>query len=189
MSFKWLFETFLSAISRKQLRTIFTDQFAAMANAIEDVFPESNYRLCVWQIYQNAAKRLHHVFNPSSLFQNDLSNCVYDFEDEDEWIVAWNNMLETYDLTNNPWLHEMLDVKEKWIMVYGRHMFTVDMKNTQCNESINNVLKRYLKRKHGLLQFFEHYSKLLFDKRSQELQVEFKMRQTTLVLLVDFEML
>ena len=29
-------------------------------------------------------------------------------------------MLETYDLTDNPWLHEMFDVKEKWCMVYGR---------------------------------------------------------------------
>ena len=75
--------------------------------------------VCVWHIYQNATKRLHHVFSPSSQFRNDLSNCVYDFEDEDERIVALNNMLETYDLTNNPWLHEMSDVKEKWTMVYG----------------------------------------------------------------------
>ena len=50
MSFKWLFETFLSAMSGKQPKTIFTDQSAAMANAIEDVFPESNHRLCVWHI-------------------------------------------------------------------------------------------------------------------------------------------
>ena len=51
MSFKWLFETFLSAMLGKQPRTIFTNQFATMANAIEDVFPESNHHLYVWQIY------------------------------------------------------------------------------------------------------------------------------------------
>ncbi|XP_065636333.1 protein FAR1-RELATED SEQUENCE 5-like [Quercus suber] len=153
-SFKWLFETFLSAMSGKQPKTIFTDQSAVMANAIEDVFPESNHRL-----YEN------------------------------EWIVAWNNMLETYNLTDNPWLREMFDVKEKWCMVYGRHMFTADMKSTQCSESMNSVLKKYLKPKHGLLQFFGHYSRVLSDKRSQELQAEFKMRQTTPVLLFDFEML
>ena len=51
MSFKWLFETFLSAMVGKQPRTIFTNQFATMANAIEDVFPESNHHLYVWQIY------------------------------------------------------------------------------------------------------------------------------------------
>ena len=68
-------------------------------------------------------------------------------------------------------------------------MFTVNMKRTQCNESMNSVLKKYLKRKDGLLQFFEHYSKVLSDKQSQELQAEFKMRQTTPILLVDFNML
>ena len=47
-------------------------------------------------------------------------------------------------------LREMSKVKEKWTMVYGQHMFTIDMKITQRNESMNSVLKKYLKRKHGL---------------------------------------
>ncbi|KAK9983232.1 hypothetical protein SO802_032757 [Lithocarpus litseifolius] len=115
--------------------------------------------------------------------------CQLQKDDENEWMVAWNNMLETYDLTDNPWLREMFDVKEKWCMVYGRHMFTADMKSTQRSESMNSVLKKYLKPKHGLLQFFEHYSRVLSDKRHQELQSEFKMRQTLPVLLFDFEML
>ena len=56
---------------------------------------------------------------------------MYYFEDENEWIVSWNNMLETYDLIDNPWLREMFHVKEKCSMVYGRQMFTIDMKSTQ----------------------------------------------------------
>ena len=68
MSFKWLFETFLSAMLGKQPRTIFTDQSVAMANAIEDVFPKSNHHICVWHIYQKATKCLHHLFNSSSQF-------------------------------------------------------------------------------------------------------------------------
>ena len=74
-------------------------------------------------------------------------------------------------------------------MVYGRHMFIVDMKSTQRSESVNCVLKKYLKPKYNLLQFFGHYSRLLVDKRGKELQAEFKMRQTTPVLLVDTVML
>ena len=74
-------------------------------------------------------------------------------------------------------------------MVYGRHMFIVDMKSTQRSESVNCVLKKYLKPKYNLLQFFGHYSRLLVDKQGKELQAEFKMRQTTPVLLVDTVML
>ncbi|XP_033136342.1 protein FAR1-RELATED SEQUENCE 5-like [Brassica rapa] len=62
-SFKWLFETFLGAMSGKQPRTILTDQSAAMANAIVKVFPETKHRLCVWHIYVNAAKNLSRVFH------------------------------------------------------------------------------------------------------------------------------
>ena len=54
-------------------------------------------------------------------------------------------------------------------MVYGRYMFTADMKSTQRSESINNVLKKYLKPKHDFMRFSGHYSRVLVDKRHQEL--------------------
>ena len=57
------FETFLGAMSGKQPKTILTDQCAAMANAIVKVFPDTKHRLYVWHIYQNAAKKLSHVFH------------------------------------------------------------------------------------------------------------------------------
>jgi zinc finger SWIM domain-containing protein 3 len=176
-------------MSGKQPTTILTDQSATMAKAINEVFPKSNHRLCVWHIYQNAAKHLSHVFHSSKQFADDFGNCVYDYEDEDEWLLSWDNMLKKYNLTNNKWLEGIFDIKEKWAMVYGRHMFTADMKTTQRSESMNNVLKKYLKSKYNLLRFLEHYSRLLADKRHQELQAEFKMSQTTPILRVDVEML
>ena len=188
-SFKWLFKTFLSAMSGKQPKTILVDQSVAMAKAIAEVFVESNHRLCVWHIYQNATKNLSHVFHSSKHFAANLSTCMFDYEDEDEWLVAWNNMLEKYNLTNNKWLCGIFDLNKKWAMVYGRHMFTADMKSTQRSESINNVLKRYLKSKYNFLPFLEHYFRVLADRRCQELQAEFKIRQTTPVLQLNVEML
>ena len=135
-----------------------------MAKAISEVFPNSHPRLCVWHIYQNDVKHLSHVFHSSKQFANDFSNCVYDYEDEEEWLCAWDGMLKKYSLTNNKWLDGIFDVKEKWAMVYGRHMFTADMKGTQHSESMNNVLKGYLKPQHNLLLFLEHYSRVLNDR-------------------------
>ena len=63
-------------------------------------------------------------------------------------------MLKKDNLTNNKWLCGIFDLKEKWVMVYDRHMFTADMKNTQCSELMNNVLKKYLKSKYNILPFF-----------------------------------
>ncbi|XP_065628392.1 protein FAR1-RELATED SEQUENCE 5-like [Quercus suber] len=143
-SFKWLFETFLTAMLGKQPKTILTDQSATMAKAITEVFPKSNHRLCVWHIYQNAAKNLHHVFHSSKQFAKDFTDCLDEYEDEDEWLVSWDYMLKEYGLTDNKWLRSIFDVKEKWAIVYGRHMFTANMKSTQHSESRNNVLKKYL---------------------------------------------
>ena len=96
-----------------------------MAKAIAEVFVESNHRLCVWHIYQNVIKKLCHVFHSSKHFVNDLSNCMDDYEDEDECPVVWNNMLKKDNLTNNKWLCGIFDLKEKWAMVYDKKVNTV----------------------------------------------------------------
>ena len=46
ISFDWLFRTFLESMGNKQPKIIFTDQDAAMSNAIKSVFTESSHRLC-----------------------------------------------------------------------------------------------------------------------------------------------
>ncbi|XP_010495230.1 PREDICTED: protein FAR1-RELATED SEQUENCE 5-like [Camelina sativa] len=188
-SYKWLFETFLGAMSGKQPKTILTDQSAAMANAIEKVFSETKHRLCVWHIYQNAAKKLSHVFHGPGQFATDFGNCVYDHEEEEDWLLAWSNMLEKHNLTENKWLKNVFDVREKWAMVYGRHTFTADMVSTQRSESMNNILKRYLKSSYDLLSFFEHYERVLGDRRYKELTADFKMMHTLSVLSASVEML
>ncbi|KAF7147291.1 hypothetical protein RHSIM_Rhsim03G0097400 [Rhododendron simsii] len=52
----WLFTTFLEAMGGKKPVSIFTDQSRAIANAIHAMFPDSHHGLCIWHIYQNAAK-------------------------------------------------------------------------------------------------------------------------------------
>jgi zinc finger SWIM domain-containing protein 3 len=42
-SFKWLFETFLAVMFGKQPKTILTDQSAALAKAISEVFLETHH--------------------------------------------------------------------------------------------------------------------------------------------------
>ncbi|KAM5576773.1 protein FAR1-RELATED SEQUENCE 5-like [Rosa sericea] len=188
-SFKWLFETFLGAMSGKQPKTILTDQSAAMASAIAEVFPVTYHRLCVWHIYQNAAKRLSRVFHGSELFAHDFGKCVYDYEDEDDWLLAWSNMLEKHNLKEDKWLKNLFDMRKKWALVYGRHTFTADMMSTQRSESMNNILKKYLKPSYDLLCFLEHYERVLADRRYEELIADFKMMQTSPVLSANVEML
>ncbi|KAK1566860.1 hypothetical protein Q3G72_004968 [Acer saccharum] len=63
------------------------------------------------------------------------------------------------------------------------------MISIQRSESMNNVLKKYLMPSHNLLRFFEHYERVLKDRRYEELIADFKMMQTSLMLVTNAEML
>ncbi|XP_021757130.1 protein FAR1-RELATED SEQUENCE 5-like [Chenopodium quinoa] len=153
-TFNWLFDTFVKAMHGKKPKTILTDQDQAMANALSTKWPDTYHRLCVWHMYQNAAKHLHHVFEKFKDFAKDFSSCVYDYDDEANFIDAWDNMLVKYDLVGNSWLERVYNLREKWALVYGRQTFCGDMSTTQRSESMNAQLRRYSSNKNHLCQFF-----------------------------------
>jgi zinc finger SWIM domain-containing protein 3 len=103
-SFIWLFRTFVKVMSGKKLQTILTDEDAAMAKAIKQVLPATHHRLCVWHINQNACKHLAGVVKDYKKFNNEFQKCIYDQEEEEDFINAWNKLCETYKLKGNKWL-------------------------------------------------------------------------------------
>ncbi|XP_073355380.1 protein FAR1-RELATED SEQUENCE 5-like [Aegilops tauschii subsp. strangulata] len=178
-TFEWLFETFKRAMSGKQPKTILTDQCPAIISAIDKVFTNSIHRLCVWHMYQNAAKHLSHVFQGSKTFKKDFGKCVYDFEEVDDFLAGWNDMLVKYNLEDNDWLHRLFQNKEKWALVYGRQTFCADMKSMQRSESMNALLNRYLHVRLDLLDFFKHYERVVDDRRYAEVESDFYASQTS----------
>jgi zinc finger SWIM domain-containing protein 3 len=103
-SFIWLFRTFVKVMSGKKLQTILTDEDAAMAKAIKQVLPATHHRLCVWHINQNACKHLAGVVKDYKKFNNEFQKCIYDQEEEEDFINAWNKLCETFKLKGNKWL-------------------------------------------------------------------------------------
>ena len=134
MTFEWLFDTSTKAMSGKKPMTILTDQDAAMAKALASKWPDTHHRLCIWHIYQNAAIHLSSVFTEFKSFAHDFSTCIYDFEEEEDFVAEWNRMLEKYDLQNNDWLKRLFGIKEKWALIYGHQFFCADMTTTQRSE-------------------------------------------------------
>ncbi|XP_062088964.1 protein FAR1-RELATED SEQUENCE 12-like [Humulus lupulus] len=82
-----------TAMSRKKPKTILTDQDAAMAKALRSQWPETYHRLCIWHMYQNAAKHLSSVFERFHEFATGFENYIYEYDEECEFIEAWGNML------------------------------------------------------------------------------------------------
>ncbi|XP_062103042.1 protein FAR1-RELATED SEQUENCE 9-like [Humulus lupulus] len=83
----------------------------------------------------------------------------------------------------------MFNLKEKWALVYGRETFCADMTTTQRSESMNNVIKNYVSYKHEIPRFFQHFQRLVEDRRYDELKADFKATQTSLSLSLPIEFL
>lgn len=173
-SFKWLFKTFKTAMCGKQPNVVFTDRCEAMSNAVAAVWPGTTHRVCVWHMYNDALKHLNFVFQGSTTFTKDFSRCMYDIEDEEDFMLEWTSLVEKYDLGSNSWLTKLYEDREKWSLAYGRHTFYADIKSSLLRESISGKLKDHLRLECKLLDFFKHYESELNERRHVELQADFR---------------
>ncbi|KAK0596973.1 hypothetical protein LWI29_020610 [Acer saccharum] len=176
-SFIWLFETFLEAMSKKAPKTIFTNQDAAMAKAISFVMPDTYHRLCTWHIMQNALKKVNQLFRGPGGVNKVLSKFIYYYDEEGEFLAAWEKMLTEYNLHENDWFKRTFEVRKKWAYTYVRWTWSARLKSTQVSESINSDLKDYLQSNHDLVQFFKHFERVLNDKHYKELKAEYALCQ------------
>jgi zinc finger SWIM domain-containing protein 3 len=176
-SFVWLFETFQEAMSRKKPITIFIDQDATMSAPIKEVMPETYHALCSWHMWQNANRHLGYLLKGGSRFNKDFLACVYEYNDENDFLSAWNIMLEKYDARENKWLLDIFKLKEKWAQAYVKRTFMAGMRTTQLSERFNCDLKDCLRTNLNILEFFTHFERVVNKKHDKELEAEYNSRQ------------
>jgi len=137
------------------LKTIYTDQDAAMGKAIKNVFTESYHGLCTFHIMQNTVKHLSAAKgedededegeeeDEESHILSDFSACMYGYEDKEAFEEAFDIMRTK--VHKQTWLDSIYKVKEKWAECYMRDVFSLEVRSTQLSESFNNALKNHLK--------------------------------------------
>ncbi|XP_028092702.1 protein FAR1-RELATED SEQUENCE 5-like [Camellia sinensis] len=185
-SFIWFFRKFLETMSSKAPKTIFMDQDATMAKAIPIVMPNTKQRLCTWHLMQNALRHANSIFKDKEVkdkgMKSILSKFMYDIEDEDEdeFTLKWEEMLDKYEVRDNHWLKLTFGVREKWGWLYVRNAWDASMSSTQLGESFNALLKDFIQSNHNVMQFFMHFDQVLCEKRYKELQVEYALCQKLL---------
>jgi zinc finger SWIM domain-containing protein 3 len=177
-AFRWLLDTFKMAMNGNP-KTLLTDRSEAISEAIAATLPSTAHRYCVWQIYQSALQQLSQAFHGSKTLECNFKRCLFDCEDEDEFLTAWKEMLEKYDLEDNQWLADLFSIKEKWALPYGRDAFYADMKSVQQKESLTSELKKHLCLEYDLLNFFEQFERLLYERRSAEMEADVNANQST----------
>ncbi|XP_030924831.1 protein FAR1-RELATED SEQUENCE 5-like [Quercus lobata] len=121
----------------------------------------------------NAEKHLGHLLKNEPQFNVDFLACIYEYDGEDEFLTAWNEMLDKYDVRENKWLIDLFKLKEKWAQAYVKRTFIAGMKTTQLSESFNVDLKDCLRTDINIVEFFTHFETVVNQKRDKELEAEY----------------
>ncbi|PKA50151.1 Protein FAR1-like sequence 5 [Apostasia shenzhenica] len=178
-SLKWLFDTFNTAMSGKQPMTVLTGECSAIGDAIAAVWPGTVHRYCVWHIYLSALKILSEVVQSTEAFSQDFSQCIFQFEEEEDFLTAWACMLEKYGLKDNDWMAKLYEERKKWALPYVQELFYGDIQNTLQRESLNIVLKGYLRPELDLLQLLKKYEEFLKEQRYMEQEADYIANQVS----------
>ncbi|XP_028098009.1 protein FAR1-RELATED SEQUENCE 12-like [Camellia sinensis] len=147
-----------------------------MAKGIPIVMPTTNHQLCTWHLMQNAEKHVSSLFEDVGV-KGVFSKFMHEIDDEEEFRIQLEQMLDRYDARNNLWLEQTFGVKEKWEWPYVINSWAAGMSTTQLSESFNAFLKDYLNCDHSLIEFFMHFERVLYDKRYKELEAEYNLSQ------------
>lgn len=112
-----------------------------------------------------------------SFFFRDFKACMYEYDDESEFEKAWESMIQKYNFADLSWLDGIYKLKMKWAKCHRKMIITLGVRSTQLIESLNGDLKCYLKSNLDIVQVFQHFERVVEEKRNKELEVEYNARQ------------
>ncbi|KAH9703433.1 protein FAR1-RELATED SEQUENCE [Citrus sinensis] len=124
------------------------NQDRAMQKAIENVFPTTRHRWCLWHIMKKVPEKLG-AFKEREGIISSLLSVVYDSLNSDAFEEAWHCMITEYDLWDNDWLNGLYEERHRWVPCYLKGYFWAGMSTTQRNEmlirnSIELLPERYI---------------------------------------------
>ena len=127
-AFVWMFEWFVLCCGCAPSALII-DQDPAIANVVQFVFQSTTRRYCLWLIMNKLSDKLDGIKDEAKAIENrnkvvHVSDCELDFE------TQWNDMLLTYVLSSNEWLHSIFDIHTKWVPMFMNKTFFAGMNST-----------------------------------------------------------
>lgn len=162
-TFVWLFKALSTCMLGRSPKAVITNQCKDMQAAILEVFPDSRYGLCLWQIMKKVPVKLGGLAQYKTI-KKILKNLVYNSVKADEFEKSWMDMIGEYNLEDNEWLQSLYEDRQWWGPVYVNNSFWAGMSTIQRSESMNSFFDNYVHSKTTLKQFVEQYDNALKSK-------------------------
>ncbi|KAL2928740.1 Protein FAR-RED IMPAIRED RESPONSE 1, partial [Bienertia sinuspersici] len=166
-TYKWVMRQWLECMGDVQPGGIITDQSTPMANAIQEVLPNSRHRLCVWHILSKVPRKVLAMKNVGE-FQKNMKDVVYDSLTPEEFEGRWISLIQSFKLEGNEWLNGLWEDRRRWVPAYVKDVFWAGMSTTQRVESIHHFFKGFMNAKTTLRNFVQKYTRALDHRANAE---------------------
>lgn len=100
--------------------------------------------------------------------------CIHRSKTVDEFETTWEELLEKNEMSNNEWLKDLYEIREKWIPAYLRDQFFATMPTTSRNESINSFFDGFVHADTSLCDFVHQYARAVDCRCKEENQKDFE---------------
>lgn len=130
---------------------IITDQDAAIARVVGEIFLNTMHRFCLWHILNKFLEKMSPVLYKE--LYHGLVSIIKQSESPEEFKSHWADVMETTDLGDNEWLANMYKIQSRWVPTYVKHIFSDGMSSNQRLESNHAFFKRYVNKTDTLMDF------------------------------------
>ncbi|XP_021985333.1 protein FAR1-RELATED SEQUENCE 5-like [Helianthus annuus] len=178
-TYSWLLNAFRQAFGRAP-PVIVTDHDPAMRKAIQDTWPESRHRLCMWHIMEKLTTKVGANLCNSTDFKKRLCDIVWtDALLPEQFETEWGVILADFDLVNHEWLQSIYQIRDTWIPAYYRdqHMSGL-MRTSSRSESENHFFGHFCNPNCTLVEFLGHFDSAIEAQRHEHRKNDHDTRHT-----------
>uniref|UniRef100_A0A453SZJ1 Uncharacterized protein n=2 Tax=Aegilops tauschii subsp. strangulata TaxID=200361 RepID=A0A453SZJ1_AEGTS len=146
-SYIWLFKTFLKAMSGVAPKIIMNDEDQSMRIGIEQVFPNTKHRLCMWHILMKLTEKVGATMKNNPDFHERFMACIWGSETPSEFESQWCSIISDFGLKDNTWLQEKYEARKSWIPAYFTEITLGGiLRTTSRSESENAFFRHFANR-------------------------------------------
>ncbi|CAN0886915.1 Protein FAR1-RELATED SEQUENCE 5 [Linum grandiflorum] len=172
-NYKWVLKTLMEAMDGKAPKSVITDGDTAMKNAIIDVFPDANRRLCLWHLKKHVGDHVKSSKFASTFIEGFWDIGIADLS-EAQFEIKWKSLVESCELSNNKWVNtDLYNNRAQWAQAFLQGKIFAGVRTTSRCEGFNSQLGKYVTRKQNLSKFFKHYHLWIDALRAKELELDF----------------
>ncbi|XP_019163047.1 PREDICTED: protein FAR1-RELATED SEQUENCE 5-like [Ipomoea nil] len=165
-SYVWVLECYKGAMGDAPSCFV-TDQDPAMRIALEQVYPGSRHRFCMWHIMMKVGEKVGPELAKDTVFRGRLNDVVWDeIQQPDVFETRWQALLGEYGLLDHNWFTQLWEARRYWIPAYFKDMLLCGLvRTTSRSEGENSFFGRYLTHTASLVEFYSHFESAVDAQR------------------------